>query len=1179
MHFFSLIKGKPWACLAHKSLLVVKLTFVLIIAALLQVSASSLAQKVTLNKKASSLQQIFKDIRNQTGFNFVYTTKLIKQAKPVTIQVQDASLYDVLQQCFAEQPFTYELADKTIIVKKKAPPLLENIITINVTGRITDEHGLPIPGATIKVKGTTIGVVADVEGKFSINIPQQDNILVISFIGYVTQEVPVAGKTNLSIVLSEQVSKLNEVVVVGFGKQSRELLTSSISKLDTKVLENIPYTNALSALEGTIPGMRVQSISGQPGIPPRVILRGSTSINNPNGSTPLYLIDGVIRTDIDGLAAEDIASIEVLKDASATAIYGARGSNGVILITTKTGKPGATKVEYNYDISRNDKGSLGLKYVGARDYIVGARQSVLWAGVKVAPATTTARLTNASGFGTGNDLTNRTAFTTMYLTPDNEYLLGQGWESVTDPANPAKTIIYKSTDFNALASRIAISQNHHLSVSGGSDKTTFNFGLNDLLGQGTQLNSNYNRLGVNFDGSLQVTKKLNIVGHLLYSTVNDKLINADTQTNFTILTTDFFRDPLVPQTTKLTFEDGTIAPGQGPTIGNPLYYQTGQYAPVTNDVRDNTTIALAGNWKILPGLSFDPQVSLYQQSDQYYSFQPAYLTAITTFNTTRAATSFYNKTRAYQVDAVLTYVKSIADAHHFELKGGFTYYDNNTFSVTASGNGASTDNVPTLNAAPNHTAANGSVSEFATEGVFSRLNYDYKEKYLLSATVRYDGSSSLGSQHRFGVFPGLGLGWNIHKEKFWESVPQVFSNFKLRATYGVNGNISGLSAYTAQGSYAVGYVYSGNGGIIPTVIPNSNLEWEQSKTFDVGADIGVLNNRINIIFDYYYRRTDNLLTNVALPYSSGYSSVLTNDGSLGNKGLELDVNAQIFSHKNAFQWNVNFNVSKIKTRIIKLPDNGVLNNRQGGIQIWDSATNSYIYAGGLQEGGRVGDMFAYKQIGIYPTDAAAAAGPVDMGVPYDYGTTRRGKYAGDVNWEDRDGNGIIDSRDEVYVGNAYPTFTGGFTNNFAYKHFAFTIRTDFETGHTIQNSAAQGADSQGQGDGAPTLSFYQASWKKVGDVTNTPRYLWQDSEGNISRNSSYYQKGDFLCIREVTLSYTLPKNAMFTKLGINSLRLAITGNNLHYFTGYPGNNPEEGGIDYGRYPNPRGIIGSLKVTF
>lgn len=1178
MHFYSLIKGKPWACLTHKSILVVKLTLVLITAVLLQVSAASLAQKVTLNKKESSLRQIFNDIRNQTGFNFVYSTKLIKEGKPVTIQVKDASLDNVLEQCFAEQPFTYELTDKTIIVKRKVPSFLEELLAINVTGKVVDEHGLPIPGATIKVKGTSIGVIADAEGRFSINTPQGNNILVISFIGYVTQEIPLAGKTSLNIVLSEEVSKLNEVVVVGFGQRSRDLLTSSISKLDTKVLENIPYTNALSALEGTIPGLRVQSISGQPGIAPRIILRGGTSINSPNGSTPLYLVDGVIRTDIDGIAAEDIASIEVLKDASATAIYGARGSNGVILVTTKTGKPGTTRVDYNYDITRNDKGDLGLKYVSAGDYIVGARQSVLWAGVKVAPATTAARLNGATGFGTGNNLTNSTAFTTMYLTPANQYLLDEGWQSVTDPADPTKTIIYKSTDFNALASRIAISQNHHLSVSGGSEKATFNFGLNDLLGEGTQLNSNYNRLGVNFDGSLQATKKLNIVAHLLYSTVNDKLINADTQTNFTILSTDFYRDPILPSTTKATFQDGSVAPGQGSTIGNPLYYQTGQYAPVTNDVRDNLTMALAGNWKILPGLSFDPQMSLYQQSDQYYSFQPAYLTAITTFNTTRAATSFYNKTRAYQVDAVLTYVKSIAQDHHFELKGGFTYYDNNTFSVTASGNGAPTDNVPTLNASPTHTAATGSVSEFATEGVFSRLNYDYKEKYLVSATVRYDGSSSVGSQHRFGVFPGIGLGWNIHKEKFWESVPEAISNFKLRATYGVNGNISGLTPYEVQGTYAVGSIYAGNGGIIPSTIPNSNLRWEQSKTLDAGADIGFLHNRINIIFDYYYRRTDNLLTSVALPPSSGYSSTRTNDGSLGNKGLEIEVNAQIFPQKNPFQWNVGFNVSRVKTKILKLPDNGVLNNRQGGIQIWDDATNSYIYAGGLQEGGRVGDIFAYKQVGIYPTDAAAAAGPLNTRVPYNFGTTNRTNYGGDVEYADRDGNGMIDSRDEVYVGNMYPTFTGGVTNSFAYKHFGLSIRTDFETGQTIQNYAKQTADGQSQGDGMPSLDFYQNSWKKQGDITNTPRYLWQDSEANISANSTYYEKGDFLCIREVTLSYILPVTTFLKKVGVSSLRLGLTGSNLHYFTGYKGNNPEEGGIDYGHYPNPRGIIGSVKIT-
>jgi len=275
---------------------------------------------------------------------------------------------------------------------------------------------------------------------------------------------------------------------------------------------------------------------------------------------------------------------------------------------------------------------------------------------------------------------------------------------------------------------------------------------------------------------------------------------------------------------------------------------------------------------------------------------------------------------------------------------------------------------------------------------------------------------------------------------------------------------------------------------------------------------------------------------------------------------------------------VNFNISHVKTTILKLPYNGLPNNRQGGVQIWDEASKFYIYAGGLQEGGRVGDMFAYKQIGIYPTNAAAAAGPVDSSVPFDFNTTNRTKYGGDVNWADRDGNGIIDSKDQVYAGNPYPTFTGGLTNNFAYHHFGLTIRTDFETGQTIQNYAAQFADGQLQGDGMPTASYYQNSWKKQGDITNTPRYLWQDNAGNISRNSNYWQKGGFLCLREVTLSYTLPVNAFLKNIGVKSLRLGITGNNLHYFTAYPGNNPEEGGIDFGHYPNPRAVIGSVKIT-
>lgn len=1059
----------------------------------------------------------------------------------------------------------------------------------SVSGNITDNKGEAIGKASVQLKGTSRATVTDASGRFTIQVPSLQNTLIISSVGFKTQEVNIDGRTSIEVVLEDDISKLGEVVIVGYGKQSREKLTTAISKLDNRALENVPYSNVLSALEGNIPGLRVQSYNGQPGLAPRVILRGGASINNVNGATPLYIVDGVIKPDINDIAADDIESVQVLKDAASTAIYGARASNGVILVTTKSAKVGKTQISYSYDMTIANQ-DLGLDYVNARDYIQYARQAVMWTGAKLPASTTVARLNNPTGYGTGNDLTNRTAFTTQYLTAANAYKLQDGWDSMPDPADPTKTIIFKETDFQKLSFRTAHSYNHYLSVSGGTEKVRFIGGVGYLKGEGTALNSDYNRLTANFNSSVRISPKLTATGRFLYAHTDYNFINADPQTQFSVMGNTFYRSPSLPSTAKFMFEDGTIAPGQGSSIGNPYYYQIGPYAPQAKNIAQKITIAIAAKWDILPGLSFEPQVSSYEEQGFGRRFQPAYLATVTSFNTVRSATQSFSDARYYQGDAVLTYTKSIAD-NNFELKGGYSYYDRKTYSLSATGEGASTDLIPTLNASSTPKSVTGSEGRFITQGLFFRATYDYKGKYLANISGRYDGASNLGSDNQFGFFPAVGIGWNLHKEKFWESVPRQISNFKLRGSYGVNGNIQGLSEFGWQGVYSVGSRYNGEGAILPSTIPNPDLKWEQSKTLDLGSDIGFLNDRLSLILDIYRRVTDNLITNVVLPSSSGYSTVQTNFGSLENRGVEMELDARISSPKSKLQWSMNVNAAKVESKVLKLPDNGIEGNRQGGILIWDPSTNSYVWKAGygataafnnpssFMEGSRIGDMYGYLQLGVYATDAEAANAPVDLSVPVDQVNPSNGrkKYGGDVNFADRDGNDTIDSRDEVYMGNIFPKWTGGFSNYFTYRSFSLAIRTDFTLGHTIWNYAKIVADGQLQGDAMPTKDFIEKSWKKQGDVTNTPRYLFQNSQGNITKSSVYFEKGDFLCLREVTVGYNLPSD-LSRRIHVKNLRVNLTGSNLHYFTKYSGSNPEVGGADNGRYPNPRNFTLGLNVS-
>lgn len=1037
-----------------------------------------------------------------------------------------------------------------------------------VTGRVVDENDEGLPGVNVQIKGTTTGAITDAEGKFSLDLPGSSGSLIFSFIGYQTQEIALANRSVVNVTMKPDVAVLREVVVTGYGTQSRETLTTSVSKLDTKVFENVPFANAASALQGTVSGVRVQSTSGQPGAAPRVIVRGGTSINNPNGASPLYIIDGVIRTDMNDVNSEDIESMQVLKDAASTAIYGARGSNGVVIITTKSGKSGQARITYSYDLTTSRPGKL-YEMANARDYLTINRLGVFGAAKF---GDNTSRLTLPMGYGTGNDLTNKTAFTTQYLTPENEHKLKEGWESMPDPADPTKTLIFQDTDFQGLLYRTGVSHNHNVSMGGGNEKATFNAGLGYMKTEGTVITTSYDRLSFNLNGDVMLRKNMKVFSRVMYSRAKSNIPYGSTAVTF-------YRNAGLAPTAKYRFEDGTLAPGTNNGIGNPEYFMNSrQY----NNTNEKLTLSLGGNWEILPGLSFQPQVSMYNVSRDSRSFQPGYWNGPLAFVDSRISTAASSKWRQTQADGVLSYTKTLGKDHHLDARAGLSYFVRDTSGISATGRGASTDLIPTLNASAEPTAVSGTVTRQVIMGYFANVNYSFQNKYLLTVNMRYDGASNLGEAYQWGFFPGVSLGWNVHKEAFWSGVSRVVSQTKLRASYGVNGNISGLGDFTAQGAYAVGAKYGGAAAIQNTVIPNNDLKWEQSRTFDVGADLGFFDNRLTILTDYYVRTTSNLLTSLSLPQSTGFASVLTNLSTLQNRGFEVELGIRVLRPASALQWNLAFNTSWTRNKILKLPYNGVENNRIGGVLVWDDARQDYAWKGGLQEGGRLGEMYDRKQVGIYATDEDAKNGPI---ASYIVGTDKT-QYGGDVEYYDADKNGTIDSRDKRYMGNAYPAWTGGISNTLNYKNFGLYVRLDYTTGHTIFNWARLFLDGNLYSDGNLTQRMVERSWKKQGDVTDMPRSYWggERTQRNLfdgvttSGNSMYNEPGDFLALREVTLSYQVPAS-LLGRLKISNLRFNVTANNIYYFTKYLGLNPEEGGVDDGRYAMPRNIIFGASVSF
>lgn len=1055
---------------------------------------------------------------------------------------------------------------------------------ISISGQVTnseDEEG--VPGVSIVGEGTTIGTVTDVEGNYSLNIPSNVTTLVFSSIGFETREVSINSQNIINVALSPDVQALGEVVVVGYGEQSRETLTSSVSVLDTKVLENVPFGNAATALQGTVSGIRVQQTSGQPGAAPQVIMRGGASINNPEGATPLYIVDGVQRQDLEGINTANIKSMQVLKDASATAIYGARAANGVVIVETKKGAEGQTNITYN--------SSFGITQLREKFPVLNAREAIYYHRLGAAATAAAAegifnpednfqRFANETGFGnepwawgTGNDLTNETFFTTQRLTPENEHKLNEGWESMPDPLYPSETIIFKNTDWQDVTFRTGFTQNHNISVSGGSDVATFRLGAGIMDQEGIAIMTNYQRFTTDLDGRIELSDNISFFGGLNFSQEGDNEVFSNQNI--------FERSITMHPAAKYLFEDGTLAPGVTSSLGNTEYHLARRQ---NENSRSNLTLRGGMDFKILPGLSFRPTASLFVRNIEEHGFIKSFHNGTRgDLNTNRNADAFYSKWQQKEFSGVLHYQGNFADVHNLDATIGSSYLNTGYSDIIAEGRRAATDKIPTLNASAEPVSVSSQMREQKIIGHFARISYDYNLKYLLTFTGRYDGATNLGDENKWGFFPAISAGWNVHNENFWNNPAQI-SRLKLRSSYGTSGNLGNLGYYQAQGEYSVGGSYRGGAAIVYSDLANPALRWEESTTLDLGLDAGLFDNKVSLVFNYYRRVTDNLITTLSLPESTGFSNILTNLGSLENKGVELELSTNIINTGN-FRWNISFNASRNQNEILKLPTNRNENNRIGGFFVYDTESGEYTWKGGLQEGGEMGEMYAYQQTGVFATQEEAVAGPLNT-MRLLYGPEN---YAGDAAFFDKDGNGEIDPRDRVYMGNEFPDWTGGLSTSLSFKGLSLYVRMDYATGHTIMNYVRSSINGV-YADGLNSTTDLLRSWQNTGDQTDIARFYlkdqqnrgntWMgDSRNNGGGNSIYYEKGDYLALREVSLSYVAPESLYQALEFLTNLRVNITANNLGYVTNYNGLAPELGGWDRGRYPLPREIILGINASF
>ncbi len=1057
-----------------------------------------------------------------------------------------------------------------------------------VKGTVSDATG-PLPGVAVLQAGTTNGTVTDVDGNFSINVPE-GAVLQFSSVGYATEEITVGKQAVYNVVLKDDTTMLDEVVVTGYGgTQRRAKVTNSIAKVDDKVFQVGSYTNPGSALAGAVSGLRVVQSSGNPNAMPTITLRGGTNFDG-TSNAPLIIVDGQLRDSMDDINPEDIESMDVLKDAGATAIYGARASNGVILITTKSGKEGHREINFKAKVGLNYFW-LPWEFCDAGDYIHWMRKAYNeshWANA--------ATLSQVNAYGTGaTEITPSTQFNILKKTNENAYLLGKGWQEMIDPIDGKTPIIYRSTnvaDYNINSP--AVTQDYNANMSGGNDRGTYYAGIGYNNSDGLARTTFYNRLSFIFNGSYKITNWLTSKSSVNFSRAKYRSLTATQGSDAGY----FGRIMSAPPTVRFEDEEGNMLLGNSTGDGN-QNYQNDKFFRDNENIK--TTLNQAFSAKIVDGLTFNISGNWYFDQDYNEAFNKDYTNnqAATSWIRTRSSSAQYDRYFTQTYNATLNFNKEIATNHNLDVMAGYEFYDRQFTYLYGAGQEAPTDDFRDLELTSSE-AGKRSIdtqhSQYRISSFFGRLNYDYAGKYLFSATFREDGYSAL-LDNRWGFFPGVSAGWVFSNEDFIKNAAPVISFGKLRVSYGVNGNASGIGAYDLQGRFNSS-PYNGNVGFYLGTLPNPSLRWEKTKTFEVGADVSFFHNRLNANITYYNRLTDDKYAAFALPSTTGYSSIKSNNGQFRNRGVELELSAKIIRNKD-FQWDFAGNISYNRNIIVSLPDNGIDNHRQGGTEVYTGNGNETVWIGGYQEGQEPGVIIGYVSEGLFRSESDFPAGYIVKSGhytgKYQYSPAEFAKLTpaeqtnaillapGDQKWKDINGDGIIDAKDQVVLGNTTPHWIGGFNTTFRWRDLSLFAAFDYAFGFKSGQSDANSFNwFMGCMQGAFNMpKDVWDTWTPENPNAKYPRYVWADQLGpsNYYRtNSMFVYNGAYLAIRELCLSYSLPKKWM-NAIHAQKIELSVTGQNLGYITQARLINPAIGGINQSTYPLPRTVLFGATLTF
>jgi TonB-linked SusC/RagA family outer membrane protein len=1003
---------------------------------------------------------------------------------------------------------------------------------LKISGKVTSaDDGTPLPGVSVRVKNASQGVATTTDGTYSLTV-SKNSTLVFSFIGYENKEVPLTDNAVINVKLSPKSGSLNEVVVIGYGRQQKKDLTGAVATLSNAQIKDLPVLSVDQKLVGQIPGVQISTTTGLPGGGSTIKIRGSGSIGA--GDNPLFVVDGYPISNSAGptynplnvINPDDIESVTVLKDASSTAIYGSRGSNGVVVITTKKGKTGPPVITLNSYVGTQtvpQKGRPqmlnGTEYAQFRRDII--TDDFAFRGVPVTDADIPAEFRNPDQYGTG---------TNWY----NEVL------------------------------RTAIQNNIDLGVSGGTENTHYNFSVNRSNQEGVVRYTNFQRYAIRSNIESNISKRLKVGLNLApTNSVQDR--NGFDSGGRDILTRALWLSPIVPVTDANGNRTSYINSPGGIGAPNPL--NSLQFA----GTKDKYFRGLGGAYaelEIMDGLKVRYNYNADYTSENSFNFNPSTVGGESNpAPVVPNSNTYKNTTFNWLSELLVNYDKQIGKDHRVTAVLGYSAQKERSNSISLFADNYPDDQVKTINAASIIRSYDELVEKWSLVSYLARVNYSFKDKYLFTATVRTDGSSRFGSNTQYGTFPSVAIGWRVSQEDFLKNVSWL-SDLKLRASLGKTGNFN-INNYTYLSRIGTGN-YSFNGslanGRINTSLNNPDLTWEKAKEFDGGLDLGLFKDRISLTADYYNRLTTAMLYNSEIPQSSGYSIATINSGTIRNRGFEFNLNTRNLIGD--FKWTSNFNISFNKNKVL------ALNAKNDPIYSGLSGEGSYTHK--TEVGQPIGQFYGYVVEGIYKDQN-------DLDNSPKHATS----VIGSIKYKDVDGNGIIEPvKDFAVIGHAQPNFTYGFTNNFKYKRFDMNvIFVGSQGGHELRTANQYLLNIDGVFNVDRKVLNRWRSAQDPGDgvtpTTNGSRVIYRDV------NSSWVEDASFLRLQNVTLGYNFDSSLLSHSKVVKGARLYVSGQNLVTFTKYNGN-PEANtagasgltpGEDFTNYPLARTLIVGLNLTF